>query len=58
MKKQFKDIDAFATENWYNEFGHYHRDNGLPAREYADGHKIWYLDGVCCRFDEWIEYFL
>ena len=44
------------TKVWYNEAGELHRENGLPAREY-DGHKVWYLDGVCCRFDEWIDYF-
>ena len=58
MKKQFKDIDAFATENWYNEFGHYHRDNGLPACIHLSGSKYWYIHGRCVRFDQWIDYFL
>jgi len=44
-----------GSKSWWIN-GKLHRENGLPAREY-DGHKVWYLDGVCCRFDEWIDYF-
>jgi len=50
--------DPQGNQYWYNESGDYHRDNGLPAIEFVSGTKRWYLNGVCCRFDEWTtDYF-
>ena len=54
MKYDKHIIDSNGNEYWFNERGHYHRDNGLPAIEFANGTKSWYLDGVCYRWDEWI----
>jgi hypothetical protein len=37
---------------WYKD-GKEHRDNGLPAVTDADGHKEWWVNGVCIR-KEWL----
>ena len=57
MKKQLSnlEVDMYGTKRWYNEVGELHRDNGLPAVEFFDGHKVWYDEnGDCCRIDDWI----
>ena len=49
------EYDPQGNQYWYNESGDYHRDNGLPAIEYANGTKIWFnKSGVRYRYDEWI----
>ena len=37
--------DEDGTKRWYNDKGELHRENDLPAIEYADGSKFWYLNG-------------
>ena len=39
-------IDEFGNKRWYNEAGQRHRDNDLPAVEYADGSKFWHQNGT------------
>ena len=58
MKYKNIEYDPQGNQYWYNESGDYHRDNGLPAVEYDDGDKYWYIHGRCVRFDEWTtDYF-
>jgi len=42
-----------GKEWWIN--GILDRENGLPAIESPFGHKAWYLNNVCYRWDEWID---
>jgi hypothetical protein len=42
-------IDAHGNKIWLNVNGHYHRDNDLPAIEYKDGSKEWYVNGKLHR---------
>lgn len=37
-------VEYHGNKEWYNNEKR-HRDNDLPAREYADGSKEWYVDG-------------
>ena len=40
------DIDTVGTNRWYNEAGELHREeNDLPAIEYADVTKAWWING-------------
>ena len=41
-------VDADGTKRWWLN-NKLHRDNGLPAVEYADGTKRWYLNGKLHR---------
>jgi hypothetical protein len=34
---------------WKNSNGDYHRDGDLPAIEYEDGYKAYFVDGLCHR---------
>ena len=51
-------INSNGDKCWYNEFGHFHREDG-PAFEGADGSTRWYLNGVVHRKDgpavTWVE---
>jgi len=38
-----------GTENWYDERGARHRDNGLPALVMADGCEVYYVHGYAHR---------
>lgn len=42
--------DDYGTTRWFNEAGQYHREDG-PAIEWANGDKIWYLNGQRHRED-------
>ena len=48
--------DKNPTFDAYGNKRCHHEDGYLLWEEY-NGDKYWYLDGVCCRFDEWIDYF-
>ena len=48
-------IDRTGTKFWRRE-EMFHRDENLPAVEYADGHKAWYLNNICYRYDSWVTY--
>ena len=37
-------VDDFGIKRWKNSEGQLHREDG-PAREWANGHKEWYLNG-------------
>jgi hypothetical protein len=37
--------DIFGDKRWYNGNGELHRDNDLPACEYENGSKKWYVNG-------------
>ncbi len=37
-------IDSDGSKFWYQD-GKLHRDNDLPAVEWADGSRSWYKDG-------------
>ena len=37
-------VDQYGNKFWYNSKGELHRENDLPAIEYADGRKSWYLN--------------
>jgi hypothetical protein len=43
------EIDSLGNKMWFNANGKLHRDNGLPAREYSDGTKCWYINGKSHR---------
>ena len=43
-------IDKNGTKAWYLN-GKCHREDGLPAVEWADGSKAWYLNGKYHRED-------
>ena len=49
---------GFGNKFWFDESGEYHRDGDLPAMEFVDGKKRWYLNGLIYRRDEWIKYWL
>ena len=39
-----KKVDEYGNICYYNEQGQLYREDG-PAVEYADGTKVWYLNG-------------
>jgi hypothetical protein len=41
--------DKYGTKRWYNKNGQLHRDNDLPAVEWAYGDKTWYVNGKVHR---------
>jgi hypothetical protein len=43
-------VDEDKTTRWYNDKEKLHRLDG-PAIEYADGDKVWYVDGKLHRLD-------
>jgi hypothetical protein len=45
----YKGVDRYLTTEWYNERGDLHRENDLPAIEYANGDKLWYANGILHR---------
>jgi len=52
MKTEIKKTDKNGNISYYNEKDQYHRDNGLPAVEYSNGYKAWYVDGKRHREDD------
>jgi hypothetical protein len=42
------EINILGDKYWYFN-GKFHRDNGLPAIEWANGDKEWYVNGKCHR---------
>ena len=38
-------IDRDGNKYWFNSKDELHRDNDLPAVEYTDGDKAWYMNG-------------
>ena len=42
-------IDQNGNKFWYNKEGQRHRDNDLPAIEWANGDKFWYQNGKLHR---------
>ena len=38
-------IIEFSNDKYWYKNGVFHRDNDLPAIEYADGYKAWYKNG-------------
>jgi hypothetical protein len=50
-----KDVNTFRVTvykdrtEWRNEKGDLHREGGLPAVEFNDGHKKWYCNGLLHR---------
>jgi hypothetical protein len=42
-------VARFGNKEWYNTRDQLHRDNGLPAIEYAAGGKHWYVNGKLHR---------
>jgi hypothetical protein len=43
-------IDVFGTKKWRNTKGEFHRLDG-PAREFENGHREWWFNGVIHRED-------
>jgi len=43
--KIYKVIVYDIVTKWHNEQGQMHREGGLPAIEWADGDKSWYING-------------
>lgn len=41
-------INKIGDKCWYNEQGRLHRTDG-PAIEYANGDKLWYINGTLHR---------
>jgi hypothetical protein len=37
---------ANTKKSWFNEHGQFHRDNDLPAIEFINGDKYWYVNGI------------
>ena len=52
MKEQFIHINVNGTKHYYSdrEMEILHREDG-PATEYANGGKMWYINGKCHRED-------
>ena len=52
MQEQYIYIDDYGNKRYYKdrEMTIYHRLDG-PAIEWADGTKLWYVDGKCHRID-------
>ena len=38
-------VDEFRNKRWYNSKGELHRQNDLPAIEFVNRDKWWYLNG-------------
>jgi hypothetical protein len=47
--KMTMETDNYDTIRWYNVNGKLHRNNDLPAIEYANGDKEWYINGKLSR---------
>jgi hypothetical protein len=43
-------IDSDGTENWYDDYGKYHKEDG-PAIIYVNGDISWYKHGEYHRLD-------
>jgi hypothetical protein len=43
-------IDEFGNKRWINTKGEFHRLDG-PAREFENGHREWWFNGVIHRED-------
>jgi len=43
------EVDENGNTFWYNQQGKFDREGGLPAIEYADGDKFWYVNGKLHR---------
>ena len=48
------EIDSRGNKYWINEVDQLHREGDLPAVEYTNGNKWWFLNEDCYRWDEWI----
>jgi hypothetical protein len=46
------EIDRYGNQRWYNADRELHRDNDLPAIEYADGGKEWWVNGMMHRGED------
>ena len=46
-------INKYGTKRWYNSKREFHREDG-PAVEYANGYKVWYLNGKKYSQEEWL----
>ena len=42
-------VTGFGTTYWYNQQGKLHREGGLPAIQFADGGKAWYVNSQLHR---------
>ena len=50
MKTYTVRVDAAGNIHWYKEgTSILHREGDLPANEYTNGDKSWYLNGKCHR---------
>ncbi len=47
-------VDDRGDIRWFNEKGQYHREDG-PAIESKDGSKLWWLNGIHYKEEEWKE---
>ena len=56
MKSKLE-IDKFGNKRWKNEKGEYHNEDG-PAVIYANGTKVWYINGKEYSFNQWLDYLL
>ena len=43
------EVDKYGNKLWYNSKGKLHRENDLPAIEWLNGDKEWYLNGKLHR---------
>jgi len=43
--KTYKVLVYDIVTKWHNEQGQMHREGGLPAIEWVDGDKSWYING-------------
>ena len=44
-------MNPFQYTEYINKYGQLHRDGGLPAIEWANGNKVWYVNGQFHRED-------
>ena len=42
-------IDKYGNKFWFNSKNELHRENDLPAIDYASGDKFWFLNGKLHR---------
>ena len=54
--KTYKVIVYDIVTKWHNEQGQTHREGGLPAIEWVDGDKAWYINGEEVTEAEATEY--
>jgi len=49
-----KVVDSKGTTRWYNEEGQLHREDDLPAVEWANEDRVWYVNGKLHREDDFL----